>query len=124
MAVIPLREPKQVESTSPSSGGQVGVEELTHTGKIIGALVIEQIESDIPRDILAPRLDLVYEHSARALSNAIDHNSLFLMPLWRAIGKSRVIVEARLLPRTVLITSTILLLLLAGFVIPGNFDMN
>src|SRR5437764_2767853 len=30
MAVIPLREPKQIESSSPSSGGQVGVEELTH----------------------------------------------------------------------------------------------
>ena len=65
LAVIPLREPKQIESASPGTGGQVAVEELSHTGKIIGALIIEQIESDIPRDILAPRLDLVYEHSAR-----------------------------------------------------------
>jgi multidrug efflux pump subunit AcrA (membrane-fusion protein) len=124
LAVIPLREPKQVDSSSPGTGGQLAIEELSHTGKIIGALVIEQIESDIPRDILAPRLDLVYEHSARALSNAIDHNSLFLMPVWRAIGKSRVVVEARLLPRTVLITSSIVILLLAGLIVPGNFDMN
>jgi multidrug efflux pump subunit AcrA (membrane-fusion protein) len=124
LAVIPLREPKQIENQSAGTGGQVAVEELSHTGKIIGALVIEQIESDIPREILAPRLDLVYEHSARALSNSIDHNSLFLMPVWRAIGKSRVVVEARMLPKTVLITSGILILLLAGLVIPANFDMN
>lgn len=123
LAVIPLREPKQVEAGPASSGGQVAVEELSHTGKIIGALIIEQIESDIPRDILAPRLDLVYEHSARALSNAIDHNSLFLMPVWRAIGKSRWVVEARTLPKTLMITGAVLVLLLAGILIPSNFDM-
>jgi biotin carboxyl carrier protein len=123
LAVIPLREPKQVESSSPGAGAQVAVEELTHTGKIIGALVIEQIESEIPRDILAPRLDLLYEHSARALSNAIDHNSLFLMPVWRAIGKSRWVVEARTWPKTVTITAAVLTLLLASIIIPGNFDM-
>src|SRR5206468_11363853 len=123
LAVIPLREPKQIETGAPGTGGQVAVEELSHTGKIIGALVIEQIESDIPRDILAPRLDLVYEHSARALSNAIDHNSLFLMPVWRAIGKSKWVVEARTLPKTLMITGAVLVLLLAGIVIPSNFDM-
>jgi hypothetical protein len=120
LAVIPLREPKQIDS-SPQQ--QTAVEELSHTGKIIGALIIEQIESDIPKDILAPRLDLVYEHSARALANSIDHNSLFLMPLWRAIGKSKWVVEARTLPRTITITATALTLLLASVVIPGHFDM-
>jgi biotin carboxyl carrier protein len=123
LAVIPLREPKQVDASAPGTGGQVAIEELSHTGKIIGALVIEQIESDIPRDILAPRLDLVYEHSARALTNSIDHNSLFLMPVWRTIGKSRWVVEARTLPKTIMITATVLVLLLAGLVIPANFDM-
>src|SRR4051812_5743347 len=123
LAVIPLREPKQIDNSAPGTGGQVAVEELSHTGKIIGALVIEQIESDIPRDILAPRLDLVYEHSARALSNAIDHNSLFLMPVWRTIGKSRWVVEARTLPKTITITATVITLLLAGLIIPGSFDM-
>src|SRR5262245_34782478 len=122
LAVIPLREPKPVDTAASSTGG-VPVEEQVHTGKIIGALVIEQIESEIPREILAPRLDLVYEHSARALSNAIDHNSLFLMPVWRAIGKSRVLVEARMLPKTATITGIVLALLIAGIAIPTNFVM-
>ena len=29
-----------------------------------------------------------------------------------------------MLPKTVLITSSIVILLLAGFIVPGNFDMN
>jgi len=120
LAVIPLRQPKPTDTGEPPVAG---ADQEAHTGLIIGALIIEQIESDIPRDILAPRLDLVYEHGARALSNAIDHNSLFMMPVWRTIGKSKFLVQARTLPRTVMITSAIVLGLIAGLVIPTNFDM-
>jgi RND family efflux transporter MFP subunit len=73
--------------------------------------------------VLDPRLDLVYEHSARALSNAIDHNSLFLMPLWKAIGKAGFVVQARTLPKTVTIGSAVLIGLLALCIIPWDFDM-
>jgi biotin carboxyl carrier protein len=123
LAVIPLRKPQQVD-TGPSATGGLPVEERAHTGQIVGALIIEQIESDIPRDILAPRLDLVYEHSARALSNAIDHNSLFLMPLWRAIGKSAWVVQARTLPKTVTIAAAVGLVLVAMIVVPWNYRMS
>ncbi len=123
LAVIPLRKPQQVDP-GPSETGGVAVEERSHTGQIVGALIIEQIESDIPRDILAPRLDLVYEHSARALSNAIDHNSLFLMPVWRAIGKSAWVVQARTLPKTVTIAAAVGLVLLAMIVVPWTYRMS
>ena len=123
LAVIPLRKPQQVDNAQSASGG-LPVEERTHTGQIVGALIIEQIESDIPREILAPRLDLVYEHSARALSNAIDHNSLFLMPVWRAIGKSAWVVQARTLPKTVSIAAAVGLVLLAMIVVPWNYRMS
>jgi multidrug efflux pump subunit AcrA (membrane-fusion protein) len=122
LAVIPLRKSQQVDP-GPSETGGVAVEERAHTGQIVGALIIEQIESDIPRDILAPRLDLVYEHSARALSNAIDHNSLFLMPVWRAIGKSAWVVQARTLPKTVTIAVALGLLVVAMIAIPYPYRM-
>ncbi len=121
LAVLPLRKAHSTIAAPQSSSGTP--EPVAGTGEIIGALIVEQIESDIPRDILAPRLDLVYEHSARAISNAIDHNSLFLMPLWKAIGKSRWVVQGRTLPKTVTITATVLVLLLLSIVVPWNFDM-
>ncbi|MCI0358479.1 MAG: GAF domain-containing protein, partial [Planctomycetaceae bacterium] len=123
LAVIPLRKPQQLDTGASATGG-LPVEERAHTGQIVGALIIEQIESDIPRDILAPRLDLVYEHSARALSNAIDHNSLFLMPLWRAIGKSAWVVQARTLPKTVTIVAAITALILAMVFVPYTYRMS
>jgi hypothetical protein len=119
LAVIPLRKPQVLESAPQTPA----VEERAHQGQIVGALIIEQIESDIPRDILAPRLDLVYEHSARALSNAIAHNSLFLMPVWRTIGKSAWVVQARTLPKTVTISLAILAVLIALIAVPWDFDM-
>jgi len=125
LAVIPLRKPQVVESLPSSTGeGEGAVEERAHTGQIVGALIIEQIESDIPREILAPRLDLVYEHSARALSNAIDHNSLFLMPVWRAIGKSAWVVQARTLPKTVSIALAVAAVLVALVAVPWTYRMS
>ena len=103
LAVVPLRKPELAAAAAQPNVG--GVEsEQAHQGEIVGALIVEQIESEIPREILAPRLDMVYEHSTRAISNALEHHNLFLMPVWRAIGKSRVIVQGRNLPKTVIIT--------------------
>lgn len=119
LAVIPLRQPQPAQTSTPTPA----TDETPHSGAILGALVIEQIESEIPRDVLTPRLDLVYEHSSRALANALEHSSLFLMPLWRALGKSRVVVQARTLPKTLTIAGVLLSLLVAGVVVPGNFDM-
>jgi hypothetical protein len=119
MTVLPLRRSRTLQSATPNATGE-GVQPL---GEIIGVLIVEQIESEIPRSVLDPRLDLVFEHSARALSNSIEHNTLFLMPVWRAIGHSQVMVQARNLPRTLTIVGAILLVLLALFVVPWEFDM-
>ena len=91
--------------------------------EILGALIVEQIETDLPREILEPRIDLVYEHSARALSNALDYHSVFLMPVWRAIGKSTVLVKGRNLPKTLTVGGLILAALLALFLIRTDFDL-
>ncbi|MFN0016849.1 MAG: efflux RND transporter periplasmic adaptor subunit [Pirellulaceae bacterium] len=120
LAVIPLRKP-QSSVQAPASGPQTEI--AANSGEIVGALIVEQIESEIPREILMPRLDLVYEHSARAITNSLDHSNLFLMPIWRAIGKSAFIVQARTLPKTLTITGAVLLLLILSIAIPWNFDM-
>ena len=91
--------------------------------EILGALIVEQIETDLPREILEPRIDLVYEHSARALSNALDYHSVFLMPVWQPIGKSTVLVKGRNLPKTLTIGGLILAALLALFLIRTDFDL-
>jgi hypothetical protein len=47
------------------------------------------------------RVEVVSRHSSSALANSLQHQNLFLMPLWRALGRARWIVQARTLPKTI-----------------------
>lgn len=60
---------------------------------------------------------------ACALGNALEHNNLFLMPVWRAIGRSRVLVMAEYLPKTLLISGAILAGLLILTLVPKEFEL-
>lgn len=120
LAVLPIRKPK---SPDAAAGTTVGTDDNAKQGELIGAIIVEQIESEIPREVLMPRLDLVYEHSSRALTNSIDHNSLFLMPVWKTLGKAGWVVQARQLPKTITISAIVLVTLIAMAVIPYDFDM-
>jgi multidrug efflux pump subunit AcrA (membrane-fusion protein) len=44
---------------------------------------------------------VVQSHSATALANAIEHNSLFLLPVWKALGKTTSLFRGKTLPKTV-----------------------
>lgn len=99
------------------------VVKATESAPPVGALIFEQIEDVRRREELAQSVDLVCSHSARALSNAVDHESLFLMPLWRTIGKSRVLVRARTLPKTLLVSLLVIGLIVSMFVIPKDFNL-
>lgn len=122
MVVLPLRRPKRELDQRQTITGEAD-EESNEANEVIGALIVEQIESDLPREMLAARTDLVYEHSARALTNALDHNNIFLMPVWRTIGKSRVLVHGRNLPKTIVVSAVLLLGLISLFVVPKDFDI-
>jgi multidrug efflux pump subunit AcrA (membrane-fusion protein) len=110
VAIVPLKEPH--DKTDPMANPRV-----------LGALIIEQIEDSRPRDGLMQRIEVVSDHSSIALSNAIEHHDLFLMPVWRAIGKSRWVMEARQLPYTITITAAVIGLLLFMFLWPSDFEL-
>jgi multidrug efflux pump subunit AcrA (membrane-fusion protein) len=121
IAVLPIHKPKSAnQAARDASAGQVE-REHDHLGEVIGALIVEQIESDLPRMLIAPRLDLVYEHSARAIANSMDHSNLFLMPVWRAIGRASWVLQARTLPKTLAIAATVLIALLVLTFVPKDF---
>jgi multidrug efflux pump subunit AcrA (membrane-fusion protein)/transcriptional regulator with GAF, ATPase, and Fis domain len=111
VAIMPLKEPHDV--TDPMA-----------QPKVLGALIIEQIEDSRPREGLVQRIELVSEHSSIALANATEHHELFLMPVWRAIGKSRWIIEARQLPYTLSIGGALVALLLFLFLWPTDFKIS
>ncbi|REK19192.1 MAG: biotin/lipoyl-binding protein [Planctomycetota bacterium] len=111
VAIVPLKEPH--DENDPLA-----------RPKVVGALIIEQIEDSRPREGLPQRIEIVSNHSALALTNVQEHNDLFLMPVWRTIGKSRWLVEARQLPWTATACIALLAVLLFLFLWPANFELS
>jgi biotin carboxyl carrier protein len=88
-----------------------------------GALIVEKIEDANVPQTMVHRVEVVARHSAAALANSLEHDTLFLMPVWRTIGKSRVLVAARNLPKTVSISLAVLAALLFLIVWPADFNL-
>jgi multidrug efflux pump subunit AcrA (membrane-fusion protein) len=116
VVVLPLAKPHDEEENE--------AEHNHHQPEFVGALIVEQINTDGIPAPMRRRIDVVCEHGATALSNAIEHNSLFLMPVWRTIGKSKILVSARMLPKTLAVAVVLLLVLLSLFFIPAEFQLH
>jgi multidrug efflux pump subunit AcrA (membrane-fusion protein) len=114
IAVLPLREidPHADDKTRPRT-----------RENMLGAIVIEQLVDSRPPDGMLQRVDVVRRHSATALTNAQAHEGLFLLPLWRLIGKSRVLVAARNLPKTILAATVLGAAVLALWLVPYDFTV-
>ncbi len=112
IAVLPLERPRDQ------------TDDEKKPPEFLGALVIEQITEDLMSESMRRRIDVVADHSALALANAREHNELFLMPVWRAIGKSRWVVQGRTLPKTIAIGGAVLVLLLVLFLWPAKFQLS
>jgi multidrug efflux pump subunit AcrA (membrane-fusion protein) len=114
IAVLPLREadPHSDDPNRPK-----------RHENMLGAIVIEQLVDSRAPDGLLQRVDVVRRHSSTALTNAQSHEGLFLLPVWRFIGKSRVLVTARNLPKTILASIAIVALALAAWLVPWDFTI-
>ncbi len=115
IAVLPLGRPAPPEEDDPKK--------RVEPEPPIGALIVEQIEDSRTSTSLVQRAEVVCRHSSTALANSLEHQNLFLMPVWRAIGKMRWIVEARTLPKTLGIAAGVVVLLLILGLWPAQFTL-
>ena len=124
IAVLPLREPERRLGVDNDSGAAGEIDrDNAHRGEVIGALILEQIESDIPEDVFRARCDLVYEHGTRAIANSRAHSNLFLMPLWRALGRATWVLRARTLPKTIGVVGLLLAVVLGLTFVKKDFNL-
>ncbi|MHC4181289.1 MAG: hemolysin D, partial [Planctomycetota bacterium] len=99
VAVLPLKRPRPFTAEAEEDPKEKRLAD--ETDQAFGAVIVEQIEDARVPESMLQRVDVVCEHSSTALGNAREHNSLFMMPVWKAIGKTRVITRARNLPWTI-----------------------
>lgn len=117
VAVLPLArpEPEEKERERP--------DEPVERPEPVGALIVEQIEDARVPERMRHRVEVVRQHSAVALANAVEHENLFLMPVWRTLGKARWVVRARNLPKVLTATLLAALLVVAAAVVPYDFTL-
>ena len=94
------------------------------TERPFGALMVEQIEDSRVPERMRKRVEIVAEHTCSALGNAMDHHSIFLLSLWKAIGKSRLLFTARMLPKTLAVSALIIGVVLTMVFLPWKFQMH
>lgn len=91
--------------------------------KLIGGLIVENFTETWDLESRLPVLRKAISHAANAYANSLQHESLWLYPIWRLIGKSRFLTATRRLPITISIAIGVLLLTLALILIPAEFKV-
>jgi multidrug efflux pump subunit AcrA (membrane-fusion protein) len=117
IAVLPLRESDKELDDAPRDKRDKKRE------NILGAIVIEQLVDSRPPEGMLQRIDVVRRHSATSLTNAQEFEGLFLLPVWRALGKTQVLMTARNLPKTIAAAIAITATIVALCTVPYDFNM-
>ncbi len=91
--------------------------------RVLGALIVEQFRDARQTDGLRQRSQVVAQHSALALANAIEHSSLFLLPLLKALGRATWLFRGRALPKTLLALGLVAGGLFALATVQTNFEV-
>ena len=77
--------------------------------KLIGGLIIERSGEEWTQDSVSQAVEVVSRHASDSFRNAHNHRQLLFYPLWKWLGKSRVLLAARNLPKTLLAAATLAL---------------
>lgn len=84
LLIVPLREPERLVKPEEPLGGRGPKQEER---PIIGALLVEQMARSQPSIQLKTTLDSVLDHISAAAYNAHAHSTIFLLPVWRSMGR-------------------------------------
>lgn len=101
LAILPLFRPVPVKTEAQASTAPPPKPE------IIGALVVEQFDHGDFDDSRKQRILSVCEHASTALHNSLQHSRIFLLPLWKFLGKASWLFSTRTLPKTVLVLAAL-----------------
>lgn len=117
LAIIPLR------SSQPSFDTMDDRSVAKPTSRPLGAIVIEQLKDSQIEPALQQRAELMVKHSQIAISNAQEHQSIFLMPLWKGIGRLMDLFGSRKRWKTMAVVGAVAALVSFLCLFPYRFGM-
>lgn len=110
IAVLPL-------SRTADEGASYAPEKL-------GALVVEYMHETPDGAAWRKRAEAAAQHGGAALANAVEHNRIFLMPVWKLLGKLQTLFYLRNLPKTLLAMLAVAAIVAAMVLVPYDFSVS
>jgi multidrug efflux pump subunit AcrA (membrane-fusion protein) len=120
VAVLPLGQFLESQDGPADSAERHGGHSLQTS---IGALIVEQLREASVTETLRTRSQIVAHHSRGSLANAVEHSSLFLLPLWKALGQVTWLFRGRTLPKTMLAIAAVIAIGTALAIVPTDFEV-
>jgi multidrug efflux pump subunit AcrA (membrane-fusion protein) len=117
VAVLPLYRDE------PTTADATHTDNRHPSARPLGALIVEQLRDGRATETLRTRANIVAHHSGGALANAIEHSSLFLLPVWKALGQVTWLFRGRTLPKTLLAAGLFLGGIFALATVPTDFEV-
>jgi multidrug efflux pump subunit AcrA (membrane-fusion protein) len=119
MGILPLIRPSG--DARDAGGAEAGGAPPRQT--IVGALIVEQFQPTPTRAQLEDRSLLVQVHAARALSNALELDRVFLLPVLRGAGRIVEKVRSTSRAKLAVLAAVVLAIVLGLAALPLPFDL-
>lgn len=120
LTIAPLAPPENRDVDEPAPD-EVKPGTVAPVKRPLGALVAEQVTDGKLRPDFASRLDLLCEQTSLALANSREYHAIFLMPVWRFLGKRTSWLKGRRLAQVAAALAALALLTVALIIIPWEY---
>lgn len=120
LLIVPLFEPPRLVPPDPPAGSKPPQQER----RTLGVYIIEQMQSSEPAPQLLATLKAVSGPMAAALYNARSHSSLFLLPVWRTLGRLIEWLRGRRLVIAAAVLASLIVFGVALFVVPWEYRVD
>jgi|GEM_PF-1127214 len=97
LGIIPLKS----DPTKDQAGLSLDRRPKIRQGKQCGALIVEYFDQELAQSQIAEDLQLATLHATIGMSRSMDEDAVFLMPLWRTLGRLRTLLLGDALKKTI-----------------------
>ena len=113
LSVLPMHDRRlQSDPTANQKSGQ-------RKPDLIGVLIVESFEGENSPGF-EQRVIAVRDAASSALANAVQHQSVFMLPVWQSMGNAGRALRA---PKAIFVAAFICAAILALFIVPADFQM-
>lgn len=88
---------------------------------VIGGIVFEKFQQIWDRPCEEPKVQFLASHAEHSIGNALQHQQIFLYPLWKLLGRTKVLTQPKCINKTLIGLGLFVAIMLLLFFWPVRF---